>query len=177
MTTAARRVWTMVDVLFPRIFVVLWTFVDNFRRRDHSGWPRPSGPSSFSSCPSSACSCISSPGPLTWKPGRATPVPVIEATCLPPRGLFGTYSHRRRGEEGIVKYVGISKLAPGVHNARQALEVFRRRACRPEPRPHGRGRTARHPSTSWDRRSRHHGVGNVCALLRGDHRHPCGPCR
>jgi hypothetical protein len=31
---------------------------------------------------------------------------------------------RRRGEGGIVKYIVISKLAPGVDNARQALEVF-----------------------------------------------------
>ena len=31
---------------------------------------------------------------------------------------------RRRGEGGTVKYVVISKLAPGVDNSRKALEVF-----------------------------------------------------
>jgi len=34
--------WTVVifTAFFLVIFVVLWTFVDNFRRRDHSGWAK-----------------------------------------------------------------------------------------------------------------------------------------
>jgi hypothetical protein len=34
--------WTVVifTAFFLMIFVVLWTFVDNFRRRDHSGWAK-----------------------------------------------------------------------------------------------------------------------------------------
>jgi Phospholipase_D-nuclease N-terminal len=34
--------WTVVifTAFFLVIFVVLWTFVDNFRRRDHSGWSK-----------------------------------------------------------------------------------------------------------------------------------------
>lgn len=34
--------WTVVlfSVFFLWIFTVLWTFVDNFRRTDHSGWAK-----------------------------------------------------------------------------------------------------------------------------------------
>jgi hypothetical protein len=34
--------WTVVlfTLFFLWIFVVLWTFVDNFRRKDHSGWAK-----------------------------------------------------------------------------------------------------------------------------------------
>jgi ABC-type multidrug transport system permease subunit len=34
--------WTVVlfALFFLWIFVVLWTFVDNFRRRDHGGWAK-----------------------------------------------------------------------------------------------------------------------------------------
>jgi phospholipase D-like protein len=34
--------WTVVlfSLFFLWIFTVLWTFVDNFRRRDHSGWAK-----------------------------------------------------------------------------------------------------------------------------------------
>ena len=34
--------WTVIlfSLFFLWIFVVLWTFVDNFRRRDHSGWAK-----------------------------------------------------------------------------------------------------------------------------------------
>ena len=34
--------WTVVlaSLFFLWIFVVLWTFVDNFRRKDHSGWAK-----------------------------------------------------------------------------------------------------------------------------------------
>jgi hypothetical protein len=34
--------WTVVlfSLFFLWIFTVLWAFVDNFRRRDHSGWAK-----------------------------------------------------------------------------------------------------------------------------------------
>jgi hypothetical protein len=34
--------WTVVlfSLFFLWIFTVLWTFVDNFKRKDHSGWAK-----------------------------------------------------------------------------------------------------------------------------------------
>jgi hypothetical protein len=34
--------WTLVlfSLFVLVLFVILWTFVDNFRRRDHSGWAK-----------------------------------------------------------------------------------------------------------------------------------------
>ena len=52
--------WTLVlaSLFFLVIFTIVWALFDNFRRKDHGGWPKPSGSSSYSSCRCSGSSSI-----------------------------------------------------------------------------------------------------------------------
>ena len=72
------------------VFIVIWCFVDNFRRRDHHGSPRRSGSSSSCSFRSSGYSATSSRGlprsKSSWSTSTRSTRTTRRSNCAPRGG-------------------------------------------------------------------------------------------